>query len=474
MGTVIPRILNYSILAVYYTRLFSVEEYGVLTDLYAYVTFLLIFLTYGMETGFFKFASSNKNKNVYGSILSSLLVTSSLFVIGVLIFKKNIAEILDYTGNIEFITMLGVIVAIDAFSTIPFAKLRLEEKSIRFSILKTANVFVTIICVVTLYEILPALVKRNIIVLSFELKTDVTYVLLSNLIASSVVLLLLLPEILKAKFVINFQLVKEILIYSLPLLVAGLAGTINETLDRVLLKHLLGENYNWQYELGIYGANYKIAVLLLIFVQMFRFAAEPFYFNYYESKDDKEVFARIMRLFIACLFVINMTILLYLKYIKFFIDPKFHEGLKIVPVILTAYMFYGVFFNLSIWYKLKKKTIYGAILTISGAFITIAINVIFVRNYSYVASAFGHVISYFVMMILSYFIGRKYYPINYNLRRIAEYIIVAICIFAIAFFTLRNIPVFGDIFNAILIGIYAIYVLAREELISLKLFKNGN
>ncbi len=468
MGTVIPRLLNYSILAVYYTRLFSVQEYGILTDLYAYVTFLMIILTYGMETGFFKFASSNKNGNVYGSILSSLFITSSLFVLGVLVFKRNIAKALDYSGNIEFITMLGVIVAIDAFCTIPFAKLRLEERSIRFSILKTVNVVVTIVCVVFFYEVLPWLVNRNIVVLNFRIRTDVTYVLLSNLIASSVILILLLPEILKAKLVFKYKLIKEILIYSLPLLIAGLAGTVNETLDRVLLKHLLKDNFDWQYELGIYGANYKIAVLLLIFIQMFRFAAEPFYFNYYKNKDDKEVFSTIMRLFIACMIVICLGILFYLNYIKYFIDPKFHEGLKIVPIILTAYLFYGIFFNLSIWYKLKKKTIYGAILTISGAVITIAINVIFVRKYSYIASSVGHIVAYFTMMVLSYLLGRKYFRIDYKLGRIAEYIILALIIFTFAFYVLNALGIFGNLAKAFFLLLYIVYVLMREQLVTFK------
>lgn len=468
MGTIIPRLLNYSILTVYYTRLFSVKEFGVLTELYAYVTFLMIFLTYGMETGFFRFARSKNKQTVYSSILVSLFITSSLFVIGIIAFRKNIAQLLDYSGNVEFITMMGVIVAIDAFSTIPFAKLRLEEKTLRFSIIKIINVIVTIACVLFFYEILPWLKENNSIVINIDVKKDVTYVLVSNLIASSIVLILLLPDILKTRINFNSNVLKEILIYSFPLLIAGLAGTVNETLDRILLKHLIVDPDIAKYELGIYGANYKIAILLLLFIQMFRYAAEPFYFNYYKNKDDKEVFSRIMRLFIASMLVIIFFIMFYLKYVKYFIDPKFHEGLKIVPIILTAYLFYGIFFNLSVWYKLKNKTIYGAILTICGALITIAINVIFVRKYSYVASSAGHVVSYFVMMVLSYFIGRKYFPVDYKIGRIAEYIIVALIIFVIGFFVIDDAGIIGDIARAVLLGGYIIYILIREEIISLK------
>ncbi len=473
MGTIIPRLLNYSILTVYYTRLFSVKEFGVLTELYAYVTFMMIILTYGMETGYFRFARSKNNQTVYSSILISLFATSSLFIIGIIFFRKNIAQLLDYSGNVEFISMLGIIVAIDAFSTIPFAKLRLEEKSIRFSIIKIVNVLVTIACVIFFYEILPGLIKNNSITTKLPLREDVTYVLLSNLIASSIVLILLAPEILKAKIDFNSKLIKEILIYSFPLLIAGLAGTVNETLDRILLKHLIVDNDVAKYELGIYGANYKIAILLLLFIQMFRYAAEPFYFNYYKQKDDKEVFSQIMRLFIASMLVLSFIILFYLRYVKYFIDSKFHEGLKIVPIILCAYIFYGIFFNLSIWYKLKKKTIYGAFLTITGALITIVINVVFVKKYSYVASSVGHVVAYFTMMILSYFVGRKYFPIDYKIGRIAEYIILALLIFAFAFIVLKNENIACDIGKGFLIIAFAIYVMIREKLIT-KSILHGN
>ena len=201
---------------------------------------------------------------------------------------------------------------------------------------------------------------------------------------------------------------------------------------------------------------------------MFRYAAEPFYFNYYKSKDDKEVFSGIMRLFIASMLIISMFIIFYLKYIKYFIDTKFHEGLRIVPLILTAYIFYGVFFNLSIWYKLKKKTIFGALLTITGALITIGVNVLFVRKYSYVASSYGHIAAYSTMVILSYIIGRKYFPINYNLKRIAEYLIVAILIFTAEKYLIKDLNFLSDLIKGLLIVAYALYILYREKMIKHK------
>jgi O-antigen/teichoic acid export membrane protein len=472
LGTVVPRLLNYSILTIYYTRLFSVEQFGVLTELYAYVTFLLIFLTYGMETGYFRFSIEDKDGNAYSSIIISLFITSAVFLVGVLIFQSEIAGVLDYRGNTEFITMLAAVVSIDAFCAIPFAKLRKEERSIKFSVLKIVNVVVTIVSVVFFYEFLPWIMEKYPMGLFIKLRTDITYVLLANLIGSFIVLIFLLPEIFDIKLVFKWNLLKQILIYSLPLLLAGLAGTINETLDRVMMKYLITDKKEALYALGIYGANYKIATLLLIFIQMFRYAIEPFYFNYYGKKDDKAVFAQIMRLFIAIMIVLCLFIMLYLKYMKYFISVKFHEGLFIVPIILASYVIYGVILNLSIWYKLTKQTVFGAVVTIVGAALTIIINFIYVPKYSYTGAAVGHIAAYVVMMVISYIWGQKYFYVDYKLGRITEYILVALFIFVLDWYIIPDFFIFGDVFKGILLVAYSVYIIKREKLISInKLIK---
>jgi O-antigen/teichoic acid export membrane protein len=472
LGTVVPRLLNYSILTIYYTRLFSVEQFGVLTELYAYVTFLLIFLTYGMETGYFRFSIEDKDGKAYSSIIISLFITSAAFLLGVLIFQSEIAGVLDYRGNSEFITMLAAVVAIDAFCAIPFAKLRKEERSIKFSALKIVNVLVTIVSVVFFYELLPWIIEKYPMGLFIKLRTDITYVLLANLIGSVIVLIFLLPEIFDIKLVFKWNLLKQILIYSLPLLLAGLAGTINETLDRVMMKYLITDKKEALYALGIYGANYKIATLLLIFIQMFRYAIEPFYFNYYGKKDDKAVFAQIMRLFIAIMVVLCLFIMLYLKYMKYFISAKFHEGLFIVPIILASYVIYGVILNLSIWYKLTKQTVFGAVVTIVGAALTIIINFIYVPKYSYTGAAVGHIVAYVVMMVISYIWGQKYFYVDYKLGRITEYILVALFIFVLDWYIIPDFFIFGDVFKGILLVAYSVYIIKREKLISInKLIK---
>ena len=463
MGTVVPRLLNYAILTFYYTRLFTVEQFGVITELYAYVTFLMVILTFGTETGFFKFATDENKDTVFSTIATFLFTTSALFIVFIFSFQSEIAVAMEYSGNKEFIGLLSAIVAIDAFSSIGFAKLRLEENGIKFSALKIINVIVTIFFVLFFYEWMPKIISRNPYSFFVNLRSDVTYVLLSNLFASFIVLLLLIPEYIRINFNFRGRLLGEILKYSLPLLVSGLAGIVNETLDRILLRHLIHNSNDAIYALGIYGANYKIAVLLLIFIQMFRFAIEPFYFNYYKNKDYKEVYAQIMRLFISVMVILCMIIMFYLDYIKYFIDAKFHEGLRIVPIILVSYIFYGIFFNLSIWYKLTKRTIYAMILTSVGAFITIIINILFVPKYSYLASAYGHLISYSIMMIMSYFMGKKYLKINYQLGRIMEYVLVAIAIFALLNFIRHSL--IKDIICGITIIAYSLYIAKREKLL---------
>lgn len=464
MGTIVPKILNYVILTAYYTRLFPPEKFGVVTELYAYVIFLMIILTYGTETGFFRFAQKDNSDTVFGSLVVSLFTTSIVFVFAIILLSNKIAEVLYYVGNERYIIILALIVGIDAFSTILFAKLRKEERSKKFAILKIVNVIVTILAVLLFYEFLPTHAgKVGLNPEAFQTK-DVVYVFYSNLIASFVVLICLLPELFSQKIKFDYAVLKSVLAYSFPLLIAGLAGTINEALDRVLLKHLITDTNEALYVLGIYGANYRIAMLLSIFVQMFRYAVEPFYFNYYGKKDEKEVFATIMRLFIGVMIVLCMIIMFYLKYIKFFIPVEYHEGLRIIPIVLIAFVFYGIFFNQSVWYKLTKKTGYAILLTLIGALITIIANVFFVRKYSYLAAAYGHFFAYFIMMLVSYFVGRKFYKINYKLGRILEYFVVAIAIFV---FRIKLIPdngVLYDILSGIIIILFAGYILFREKL----------
>jgi len=426
LGTVLPRLLNYLLLTPFFTRMFKSGEYGIITELYAYVVFLMILLTYGMETGFFRYATKNRKPGeVFSTSIVSLFITSALFALIVGLFSEGIAGLIGYSEHPEYIWWIGLIVSIDAFVSIPFARLRLEGKAIRFAAIKIASVLVNILLNLLFLWIFPRYTgadNHGIVQLIYNEDIGVGYVFLSNLIASGFTLLLLSGGLIRTKLNFSIALWKSMIIYSLPLLFSGLAGTINEALDRILLKHLLSGDLNPMAELGIYGANYKLAVLMTLFVQMFRYASEPFYFNRYKDKGSLGLFADVMKYFIVAGLIIYMGVILYLDVFKYFIGPDYHEGLKIVPVVLFANLLLGIFFNLSIWYKLKNITKFAVVLTGGGALITFIVNWFFIPLYGYLASAWAHLICYSFMVIASYFLGRKYLPIKYDLKQIVFYI----------------------------------------------------
>ncbi|MBP8994525.1 MAG: oligosaccharide flippase family protein, partial [Bacteroidales bacterium] len=362
-SSVLGRLLNY-LLVPLYTRLFLPEVYGIVTELYAYVTFLLILLTYGMETGLFRFGNDKQNFNkVYSSILFSLTVTSSVFIIIVLVFLEPIASAMQYSEHPEYILWMALIVALDAFTSIPFARLRLENKAWKFAIIKLINICTNIGFNLFFLIYCPKLLNSNpdsFILNIYSPNIGVGYVFISNLLANIITLIILLPEIFNVKIKVDFKLLKTILKYSLPLLVAGFAGMINETLDRVMLKHLVPEELNPMAQLGIYGANYKLAVLMTLFIQMFRYAAEPFFFQNKNESNARQLYAKATKYFIIFGLMIFLGVMFYIDIIKYFISPNYHEGLKVVPLLLIANLFLGIFFNFSIWYKLNDMTKYGA------------------------------------------------------------------------------------------------------------------
>jgi len=434
LGIVLPRLLNYLLLTPFYTRVFPKAEYGIITELYAYVVFLIVILTYGLETGYFRFASNSSNKKeVYSSALISLFTTTSIFFLGVILFRHPIALFLGYGNHPEYIAMLAAIVALDALTALPFARIRLENKAFKYTIIRLVEVIVNI----SLNWFFLYYAPRNVeslpwIASVYNPEIGVGYVLVSNLFASLLKLILLTGDLFavsEAKF--DFTLLKSILKYSFPLLIAGLAGTINEALDRVLLKHLTDSSLNPMEQLGVYGANYKIAVLMTLFVQMFKYAAEPFFFSKSGKKDSVILYADVMKYFVIAGLIIFLFVLLYIDYFVLFIGKDFREGIGIVPVILMANLIMGMFFNLSIWYKLTNKTMIGAWLVIIGASITIILNTLFIPEYGYFASAWAHLICYSVMLILSFWWSRKYMPIPYDIKTIAFYFLLVVSVYFI-------------------------------------------
>jgi O-antigen/teichoic acid export membrane protein len=445
MGTIVPRLLNYFLLTPFYTRIFLQGEYGVITELYAYMAFLLVLLTYGMETTFFRFAEKEPDpKKVFSTTLFSLLVTSSFFVLLILLFAQPIATALKYPGNKEYIILFSLIVAIDAFSAIPFVYLRQQNKAFRFSVLKIINVLVNVSLNFFFLWLCPRILLDNPdswVRLVYDENIGVGYAFIANLVASGITLLLLTPEILRLHLRIDMQLLRRMLSYAFPLLIVGLAGMVNEVSDKIMFKFLLivpegieSPKAYAEAQLGIYGASYKLAVLMTLFIQMFRFAAEPFFFSQAKESNARAVYADVMKYFIIFGLFIFLGVMFFLDTVKYFIGPDFWEGLFIVPLVLLANLLMGIAFNLSMWYKLNDMTRFGAYIALVGAAVTILLNVLLVPRFSYLGAAWGHLGTYFVMVILSYYWGQKYYPINYPLGRISFYFLFAIALFLVSYF----------------------------------------
>ncbi|MEG1555651.1 MAG: oligosaccharide flippase family protein, partial [Bacteroidales bacterium] len=376
-STILGRLLNY-LLVPLHTYLFAPAQYGVVGELYAWVSLFIVILTYGMETAFFRYSQIEQYKNrVYSTISISLLFTSTLFIALCTVFSSDIATWLHYENHPEYITWLSIIIGIDALTSIFFARLRYLMKAVRFAAIKITNILINVTLNLFFLLLCPYLLKQNMAVefvnMIYHPEIGVGYIFISNLVASVATLLLLLPEILKVKFTFDWKLWKEMFIYAFPLLILGLAGIVNETMDRVLLKNLSPPDIA-QSQVGIYSACYKISIMMTIFIQAFKYAAEPFFFNKSKDKDAKETYAEVMTVFVLICSVIFVGIMLYIDIVKYFVGIQYHVGLEVVPILLLANLFLGIFYNLSIWYKLTGQTKFGAYISIFGAIITLVLN----------------------------------------------------------------------------------------------------
>ncbi len=467
-GTVVPRLLNFILLTPLHTYYFSdTAQYGVITEFYAYVVFLMVILTYGLETGFFRFANQNKNgQDVFKTALSSLAITTSFFLLLILVFNQPLARITEYPDHPEYIIMVGWIVGLDAFTSIPFAYLRLKNKALKFSIIRVVSVVLNILLNFLFLYVFPSIHENNphtVIRLIYNPDIGVGYVFISNLVASTFNLIALSKEIFIIRGKTKIHIWKELMIYSLPLLISGLAGTVNETIDRVMLKQLLPEDVNALGQLGIYGANYKLAVLMTVFIQMFRYGVEPYYFARSKDQDAREQYAGIMKYFIIFTLIIFLFVNFYIEILKYYIAANYHGGLDIVPVVLAANMFLGIYINLSIWYKLTNLTKYGAQITLGGAVITILINAVFIPRYGYHASAWAHFSCYLAMVIASYFLSRKHYRIKYDLKRIGFYSLIALLLFLIDKLVAFSSTLIELSMNTGLFLIFVLYAIRKEK-----------
>lgn len=399
------------------------------TEFYAYISFVNIIFTYGMETAFFNFSNKFDDKNrVYSTGLVSIFFSTAFLTLFLCLFSQKIAVLMDYPNNQNYVIWCVLIVATDTLMALPFARLRLNNQAKRFTGLKIVNVLIYLLVSIFYLVFSKNAYENNeasFLAQCYNPEIGVGYAFLAQLVANMVSLLFLAKEFTGFDYVFDKELWKDLLRYAWPLLFLGLAGMVNETFDRIILKELLPEDIG-KTELGIYGACYKVAILMTIFIQAFKYAAEPFFFNQAKGKDVKILNAIVMKYFVIFCSFLFLATMMNLDILKVVISEKYRVGLGVAPILLLANLFLGIYFNLSIWYKLTGQTKFGAFITIIGAIITLSINFIFVSKFSYMASAWATIASYGTMMIISYFLGQKYYPVKYNVKAIGFFFFLAL------------------------------------------------
>lgn len=469
LSTVVPRLLNY-LLVPLHTRVFSdPSNYGIITELYAYITFLLIILTFGLETGFFRFAAKDpKNGRVYSSLFYFILATSTLAGFLFYAFSWNIAGLLGDSFKPQYISVLGFVVASDAFMAIPFAKLRLENRPLAFSSIKIIGVAINVFLNLALFYCL----KNQILVEYINSSSLLLLIFLANLVQNLVSVFLVLFVAKIPKLHVDFALIGKILLYSLPLLIAGMAGTTNEAMDRIFIRYLLPDSYNALYELGIYGSNVKLAVLMLLFIQMYRFAAEPFFFKLHASKEGtNSLFPKTQKYFIVFCLIIFLGITFNLPVIKFIVGPEYRQHLLIVPILLISNILFGTYFNLSFWYKLTDRTIYGIKYTGIGACITIVSNFVLIPIIGIFGAALSRVICYGFMNFLSYHDGKKTGLISIEKSNLLLYLAIFAFILIVST-VLFYLSVYASVCFANFALIVFIYIFIRREHINVPYLNN--
>lgn len=431
LSSILGRMLNYLLVPIY-TRVFDTGDYGVVTQLYALVAFFNILFTYGLETAFFRFMQTEKGSSkVYSTGLLSIIFSSALFTLLIIVFSDPLSGLILSGSVVDayYIKIFAGILACDAITAIPFAKLRQENKAKKFAVLRLINIGINIGLNFFFLVVCPMLLKND----SFSWVNSIYnptlgigYVFIINLVASAITLLLLLPEMKIPKLNFDTVLWKQMIVYAFPLMIAGFAGMINETFDRVLIPMLIENKSDAMSQLGIYGACYKLSIIMTLFIQTFRYAAEPFFFSHSTKENPQIVYANVMKYFIIVCSFIFLGVMLYIDIIKFMIGLDFRSGMAVVPILLMANLFLGIFYNLSIWYKLTSKTRWGAWLSVFGAVITLIFNFWLIPVLGFIGAAWATLICYGSMMLASYFIGQKHYPIPYNLRSFFFYIILAL------------------------------------------------
>ncbi len=461
ISSILGRMLNYALVPLHTRVLSNVADYGIVGELYSYIAFINILFLYGMETAYFRFASKAENaKDIYNKSFSSILFSTILFCSILFYFSADVLRFLSQGAEgiyrIEYIWLFVLILGLDALSAIPFAKLRLENRPLKFASIRIANIALNVLLNIY-FLVLSPMLNSN-----YSNADAVLYIFISNFAASILSLILLYKEILAAKIVWAWKGMKELYIYALPLMFAGLAGMTNETLDRILLKHYLPGEISWRLsEIGIYNAAYKLSIFMTLAVQAFRMAAEPYFFSINKNQDSKYTYAKVMNYFVLVCCLIFLGVCTHLNVLAYLLGEQYRAGLNVVPILLMANLFLGVYLNLSIWYKLSDKTFFALYITLIGAALSIGLNILWIPEYGYMASAYTTLISYFAMCFFGYLFGQKYFPIPYNLFKIFSYIIFALLLFLLSKFIDQVFAeqfILSQVLNSTVFIAFAMYV----------------
>lgn len=470
-SSIAARFLNY-LLTPYLTATLSGVAYGEMSLVYALIPFLNIIFTYGLETAFFRFASDReKGSAVYDTATISLIVSTVVLTSLLVLLKDFFAGLIGLQEHPEYFTWAAFIIAFDALSTLAFAKLRFEGRPIKFALVRITGILVNIGAIVFFLSICPEIQKNNpdsFIGTFYDPQIGVGYVILANLIQAALTFLLLSKEFFSFRLQFNPRLWREIIIYSAPLILAGFAGMINETFDRMMLRWWspAATEEAAKFEVGVYSACYKLSILITLFIQAFRMGAEPFFFKQAQGQEPQRVYARVMKFFIITISLMFLVVALFLDIWKHFIqNPAQWEGLRVVPILLLANMFLGIYYNLSIWYKVTNKTGAGARITFIGAGITLLINFLFIPTYSYLACAWATFFCYGSMMVVSYIWGQKAYPVPYATKKLIAFMVIAVALYGIhaAFRLLELNEWINHGFGLLLLGLYTLFLVKVER-----------
>ena len=434
ISTIVGKFFNW-LLVPLYSYTITKADYGVVALLYSWIALIIIILTYGMETGYFRFATAQKTEKdanrVYTTTLSSIGFTSLIFIVIFAFFHPQIATMMRLPDYSELVLIMGITVAFDAFSCIPFSYLRYKQRPVKFMIIKLITIFGNIFFNIFFLLICPKIYEHNPDLISwfFNPNYKIGYIIISNLIGTLAGVIALLPHTFVTKWMFDFALLKKMLKYSLPLLMLGIVGIMNQTVDRLIFPYLYPfPKAVWQGELGVYQACFKIAMVMMMFQYAFRFAYEPFIFAKKESKDNKQTFSLTMTYYVITSMLIYLFLIAGLDVLKLLLSDEFRVGIAIIPFVLITYFFQGVYYNLSLWYKLTDKTIWGTYISLIGFAITLILNILFIPKFSYWSCVFASLITFFITMLICYFLGQKYYPIQYQIKKILLYFGAAVAL----------------------------------------------